>query len=91
MPGWRLNPLAKLSWRPFGDEWVVFDGASGLTHAMSPLHAAVLTCIEQSSHDEASLAAALSAEYGLAADSLPSVQQVIEEFCAQGLIQARPI
>lgn len=90
MPPLRLNPLTTLSWRPFGDEWVVFDAASGLTHAMSPLHAAVLTLLEQQPHDEAALLAALAADYGAEVAAPQALRQVIEEFSAQGLIEPLP-
>ncbi len=88
MPAWRLNPLAKLSWRHFDGEWVVFDEASGLTHAMSPLHAAVLTCLERASHDDVALARALASEFDVEPSQRSSVQQVIEELNAQGLVEA---
>lgn len=42
MQRWELNALASLHWRDFGDEWVVFDVASGQTHWLDGISAAVL-------------------------------------------------
>jgi PqqD family protein of HPr-rel-A system len=43
---WSLNSLASLHWREFGDEWAVFDVASGQTHWLDGLSAAVLMRIQ---------------------------------------------
>lgn len=42
MQHWSLNYLANLHWRDFGDEWVVFDVASGQTHCLDGVSAVVL-------------------------------------------------
>jgi len=42
MQRWSLNSLASLHWRDFGEEWAVFDVASGQTHWFDGLSAAVL-------------------------------------------------
>lgn len=84
---WRLHPLAGLEWRPLGDEWVVFDNGSGLTHAMDPVRAAVLTCFEEQPHDVEALVAALRASFGLQQPDAGSVEQVIAELLAQHLIE----
>lgn len=44
--GLRLNPLVELHWRQFGDDWVLFEATSGLTHQMDAVTSAVLSCFE---------------------------------------------
>lgn len=42
----RLNPLVELHWRQFGNDWVLFEATSGLTHQMDALTSAVLMCFD---------------------------------------------
>lgn len=44
---WSLNALARLHWRDFDTEWLAFDVASGHTHWLEPLSAAVLMCFQE--------------------------------------------
>ena len=85
----RLNPLAALSWRSFGDEWVVFDAASGQTHQMDPLHAAVLTTFEQSPLTLPGLLERLLADFEVQAhaDLLGSLRDIADRFTSLGLIE----
>lgn len=84
---WRLHPLADLTWRPLGDEWLVFDGGSGLTHAMDPLRAAVLTSFEEQAHSVESVSEVLRSHFGLDGSDVRGVEQVIQELAAQHLIE----
>jgi len=44
---WRLNPKSALHFRRWGNEWVVFDVASGQTHEMDSISAVMLMHCEK--------------------------------------------
>ena len=85
----RLNPLAALSWRSFGDEWVVFDAASGQTHQMDALHAAVLTTFEQAPTHLRGLLERLRADFDVqpGAELPGSLRDIADRFTSLGLIE----
>ena len=56
MQCWSLNALASLHWRDFGEEWAVFDVASGQTHWLDGLSAAVLMRFQDGSASLADIA-----------------------------------
>lgn len=55
---WHVNLLCSLHWRRWGEDWVVFDAASGTTHRLDTLSATTLLLLQEQPADSA---AALSA------------------------------
>ena len=65
---WQLNRRTKLHWRSLDDEWVVFDSASGDTHHLDGISAAVLMCLEADAYDLDGLIGVLASELNLPKD-----------------------
>lgn len=88
--GYRLNPLLQLHWRPFGDEWVLFEALSGHTHQMDTLTAATLMMFGTHSVQLPELVSQLAEELELPADPELStaVSSVLERLAVAGLIES---
>jgi PqqD family protein of HPr-rel-A system len=86
---WELNPLVKLSWRRWADDWVVFDAASGYTHQMDALAAIALMCFEAGPSDLASLSERVAGELDLpsAENVSRSLEERVERLAKLGLIE----
>lgn len=67
---WRLNPACELHWRHWDEGYVLFDAASGLTHALNVIGTVCLEALAAGPLDEASLTRAVCRELDLAADDL---------------------
>lgn len=67
---WRINPTCILHWRHWDEGYVLFDAASGLTHALNVIGAVCLETLAAGSRDEAELAAAVRHELDLEPDEL---------------------
>lgn len=74
---WRLAPLTELRWRRWGDEWVVYDIASGDTHQMDTLTAVTLGSLETQPYDLSELAEQVSME--LEISDIAKVEMVLAE------------
>jgi PqqD family protein of HPr-rel-A system len=59
---WRLDRRAELHWRCLDDEWVVFEAASGDTHHLDTIAAAVLMCLEADPLDLDGLSEVIASE-----------------------------
>lgn len=88
--GHRLNPLLQLHWRPFGDEWVLFEALSGHTHQMDTLTAATLMMIGTHSLQLPELVSQLAAELELPVNQELSnaLGGILERLAAAGLIES---
>jgi PqqD family protein of HPr-rel-A system len=86
---WRLDPKAELHWRPFDGEWVVFDTASGDTHKLDAIAAAILMCLESGQQDSDQLEQVIAAELSLpvGAELRQRIDELLEQFGALGLIE----
>lgn len=62
---WQVKSACVLSWRCWGDQWVVFDAGSGQTHSIDAITAATLSRIEQGPTDLAGLLDLACRESGL--------------------------
>ncbi len=67
----RANPAVQLHWRHWDRDWIVFDEASGNTHAMGELAACALLCLDEGAMD----AEALIAEVATATSLPPEMIQ----------------
>lgn len=65
---WRVRAGADLRWRAWGDDVVVYHGASGDTHRVNAVTAAALRGLERGSATVEELRAAIEAELGLEPD-----------------------
>ena len=89
---YRLNPVVRLSWVAWNDEYVVFDETSGQTHQMDPLRAYVLNALDGEAKrfqlllDEVS---GLAEQLGEAKVS-ELLAQVLQDFETHGLVEAVP-
>jgi PqqD family protein of HPr-rel-A system len=87
---WRLSPGARLYWRIWGEECVIFNTESGDTHMLDSVAAYGLACFEEWPHDVESLSLAFGAKFGM--EPGPLLRDYIERLIAQlsslGLIEA---
>ncbi|MDQ2777976.1 MAG: HPr-rel-A system PqqD family peptide chaperone [Pseudomonadota bacterium] len=86
---WRNNPLSTLHWRRWGDDWVVFDAASGMTHRLDTLSATTLLLLQEQSADHTELSARLDEELQIGSDANlpPTLAAVLDRLEAASLIQ----
>jgi len=84
-----LNPLSTFSWRRWGDEWVIFDQASGDTHQLEPIAAVMVMCFETGPRDLPALTAEVAAELELPADGRLSnkLAEIVDQLIHLGLIE----
>jgi PqqD family protein of HPr-rel-A system len=86
---WRLNPISDLTWRRWGDEWVVFDAAAGDTHQLDAIAAVTLMCFAEEPRSLRALASEVAAELALA-EGEPLAQKladIVRNFSQLGLIE----
>lgn len=86
---WNLQDGVNLVWRRLGDDYVVFNEASGQTHVPHPLSEWVLREIESSQVATlGSLAYRLVGEAGIEQDTAISrVREALAEFNNLGLVE----
>lgn len=83
------NPLVKLHWRGFDDEFVAFDQLSGITYRFDVLRAFLLDVLTQGPRSESSLTLDVSGHLGLTDPSAVPllVQTILQEFLGAGLVE----
>lgn len=83
------NPLVRLHWRAFDDEFVAFDQLSGITYRFDVLRAFLLDVLAQGARSETSLALDVSEHLGLSDPSTVPllVQKILREFEGAGLVE----
>lgn len=86
---WRLDRRAELHWRCLDDEWVVFEAASGDTHHLDTISAAVLMCLEADPLDLDGLSEVIASELHLPdRDDLASrLEGLLGQLQALGLVE----
>lgn len=89
---WRLNPLSSLHWRRWGDDWAVFDAASGLTHRLNTLGATSLLLLQEQPADSAELGNRLdeALQIGAEADLSSAVSATLRQLEVAGLVHNAP-
>ncbi len=86
---WRLNSLSVLHWRRWGEDWVVFDAASGMTHRLDTLGATTLLMLQEFDADIAQLENQLAEELQIdnRAALRPMLETVLRRLQGADLIQ----
>ncbi len=86
---WRLSPGARLHWRAWGEEYVIFNSESGDTHMLDSVAGYGLACLEKSPHDLESLALSIGEKFGMESGRLlrDYIQRLITELSSLGLIE----
>jgi PqqD family protein of HPr-rel-A system len=84
----RLAPDARLLWRRWADEFVVYNDASGDTHLFEEVSGILLQRIAEGPADFESLRALAAETLGVAADDIDpaTIDQVIDELHRLGLV-----
>lgn len=77
---WHVAPTAGLLWTTWGDECVVYHGASGDTHLLNPIAADILRRLQSSP------ASVQDVERLLGEGSRPHAETLIGRFADLGLI-----
>ena len=85
---WAINPKSLLHWRSFGDDWVVFDVASGQTHLLDVLSAAVLMSIQDGATELDTIPPLMQA-LGIeeVPESLAGLRTAVSQLVTLGLVQ----
>ncbi len=87
---WCLPTGAELLWQTWDDEVIVFNTASGQTHLLDALSAAVLEEIENRPGDVDRLALRLAERFELDTEALPRrLGEVCKHFDELGLVEPR--
>jgi PqqD family protein of HPr-rel-A system len=86
---WRLERRSKLHWRRLDDEWVVFEAASGDTHHLDTISAAVLMCLEADPLDLDGLSEVIAGELQLPnrEDLASRLEGLLDQLHRLGLIE----
>lgn len=84
----RLAPDAKLLWRRWDDEFVVFNDASGDTHLLETVSGTLLQRIAEGPVDQETLCGLAAKTLGVAAEEVDpdSVERVVDELRRLGLV-----
>jgi PqqD family protein of HPr-rel-A system len=90
---YRVNPVARLHWVGWDNEYVVFEETSGQTHELDPLRAFILNAAIVGPVQVQSLLDDLVTEIPSAASdiSLELLSKVVEEFETVGLLESEPV
>ncbi len=89
---WRLQSNRSLRWENWGDQSSLYQVASGETHFLNPLGAAILMQLESSPASLKDLCERLSMEFDVAPDAALRTQIAasLTRFDELGLIQRQP-
>ena len=85
---WRVPAAGTLAWRKWGDEFLVYNGASGQTHHLNFLAGEALRSLEAEAADVGELVRRLANQFEIAEDSPPlqMIDLLIHELDELGLI-----
>ena len=89
LPRWRVSPLARLSWRSWGEDYVAFESRSGELAEFDVLAAAAMACLEERPRTLSELAEELAADLGQQADAQFSdaVDGIVRQFRRLGWVE----
>lgn len=83
----RLHPFGSLHWRPWGEEYVVYDEASSQTHVLDALTACTLLCIDVGGIEHGALIIEVSQHAGVDVDSVTqSLPFMLEQLSDAALV-----
>lgn len=85
-----MSPLAVLSWRSWGEDYLAFEARSGQLVELDVLAAAAMACLEESQRTVAELTDELARDLGQHADAelVDAVEQIVRQFRRLGWVEA---
>ena len=85
---WRVSPSTRLVWRQWGDEFIVFNAASGQTHYLNALAARVLQYFQEQAATADELVDDIRSSIPQGGDLsiLDQVRELLTRFDSLGLI-----
>ena len=90
---WQLNPCVRLHWLSWDEDHIVFNAASGQTHILNELGAAVLHLLGENSLNRTEIGQRIVAQYeGLVLDTELSaaIEALLANLDTLGLIEPFP-
>ncbi|MES2537658.1 MAG: HPr-rel-A system PqqD family peptide chaperone [Pseudomonadota bacterium] len=86
---WHALPGHALECHAWNDEFVFYNGLSGMTHILGPLAAQMIFLLQESSLDSLSLvnSLTLNSESPVEADDLQQVEEILSELHSLALIE----
>jgi len=86
---WRVPSEVELLWHRWGDQYVVFNSASGDTHLLDGASREGLLCLQERALDQSELSRHLAARLELAADEQVQryAARLLERLAKLGLIE----
>ena len=86
---WRLNPVCQLKWRSWGNEYILYNSASGQTHLLNELGASALNLLSAGELSACNLRQTLAAKCDLADDSefQSYIDNMLKSMDSLGLIE----
>jgi hypothetical protein len=84
---WRLNPQSSLHYRHWGNEWAVFDVASGQTHEMSTVSAVTLMHCENGWVTLPQIITGVMTDLELPPDTVIHMEVILSQFADIGLLE----
>ena len=66
---WRINPVSRLHWRHWEEEYIVFNEASAHTHMLDEFGAVVLQLLQEAPRNTPQLVKALVSQYDIKMDA----------------------
>jgi PqqD family protein of HPr-rel-A system len=87
---WRLSPGAVLTWRSWGDEYVVFNAQTGDTHLLDTVGREGLLCFEEACLDQAEICRRLATRLEIEPDEQLGdyVGKLLARFSQLGLVES---
>lgn len=90
---WRLNPCARLHWLFWDEDHIVFNAASGQTHVLNELGAAILRLLEEHYLNHTEIGQRLVAQYEelvLDTELSAAIEALLANLDILGLIEPYP-
>ena len=87
---WRLNPCACLHWLSWDEDHIVFNAASGQTHVLNELGAAILHLLEENALNSVEIGQRIVTQYEelvLDTDLSAAIEALLENLDILGLIE----
>ncbi|MFO1432339.1 MAG: HPr-rel-A system PqqD family peptide chaperone [Candidatus Competibacteraceae bacterium] len=90
---WRLNPCARLHWLSWDEDHIVFNAASGQTHVLNELGAAILHLLEENTLNSVEIGRRIVNQYEelvLDTELAAAIDALLENLDMLGLIEPYP-
>ena len=90
---WRLNPCVHLHWLSWDEDYIVFNAASGQTHVLNELGAAILRLLEENALNSMAIGQQIVAQYEelvLDTELSEAIENLLENLDILGLIESFP-